>query len=54
MDRRPDFHTGCVRLVFLWGRFLAVSGILSKEEAKGDPYAKPWEKDEELSRTGKL
>jgi hypothetical protein len=39
---------------FLWARFLVVLGVLSKEEAKGYPYAKPWEKDQELSPTVKL
>ena len=34
-------------VIFLWGRILVLIGILSKEEAKGYPYSKPWEKKEE-------
>ena len=39
--------TICVLLAFvfimtLWGKVLIVLGFLTKEEAKGYPYAKPW------------
>jgi hypothetical protein len=26
----------------LWGKVLIAIGLLTKEEAKGYPYAKPW------------
>jgi hypothetical protein len=29
-------------LMFVWGRILVYLGILTKEEAKGYPYSKPW------------
>jgi len=29
--------------LYLWGRILVLLGILTKEEAKGYPYSKPWE-----------
>jgi len=32
----------------LWGRILVFLGILTKEEAKGYPYSKPWGKDKLL------
>jgi hypothetical protein len=35
---------GLIGSMVLWGRLLVVVGILTKEEAKGYPYAKPWEK----------
>jgi hypothetical protein len=28
--------------MYLWGRILVVIGVLTKEEAKGYPYSKPW------------
>jgi hypothetical protein len=28
--------------IILWGRLLVVFGILSKEDAKGYPFSKPW------------
>jgi len=31
--------------MLLWGRILIMLGILSKEEAKGYPYSKPWESE---------
>jgi hypothetical protein len=39
--------TICVLLAFvfimtLWGKVLIAVGLLTKEEAKGYPYAKPW------------
>jgi hypothetical protein len=34
---------GSVGSMVLWGRILVMLGILSKEEAKGYPYSKPWE-----------
>jgi len=27
----------------LWGKVLVLMGILTKDEAKGYPYSKPWE-----------
>lgn len=30
--------------MYVWGRVLVRLGILTKEEAKGYPYSKPWEK----------
>lgn len=30
--------------ILIWGRILVLLGILTKEEAKGYPYSKPWEK----------
>jgi hypothetical protein len=30
--------------MFVWGRILVFLGILTKEEAKGYPYSKPWGK----------
>jgi membrane-bound ClpP family serine protease len=30
--------------MYFWGRILVLLGILTKEEAKGYPYSKPWEK----------
>ena len=30
--------------MLLWGRILVWLGILDKDEAKGYPYAKPWER----------
>ncbi len=38
---------GVVGSMVLWGRFLVVVGILTKEEAKGYPYSKPWENDKQ-------
>jgi hypothetical protein len=35
----------CLIGMFLWGRVLVLFKILSKDEAKGYPFAKPWEKD---------
>jgi len=37
----------CVLLAFvfimtLWGKVLVAMGLLTKEEAKGYPYSKPW------------
>jgi predicted permease len=37
----------CVLLAFvfimtLWGKVLIATGLLTKEEAKGYPYSKPW------------
>jgi hypothetical protein len=32
----------------LWGRFLVVIGLLTKEEARGYPYSKPWERGRDL------
>ncbi|MFC1703946.1 hypothetical protein ACFL1E_04080 [Candidatus Omnitrophota bacterium] len=29
--------------ILLWGRILVLLGILTKEEAKGYPFSKPWE-----------
>jgi hypothetical protein len=39
--------TICALLAFvfimtLWGRVLVLVGLLTKEEAKGYPYSKPW------------
>lgn len=34
--------------MYLWGRILVLLGILTKEEAKGYPYSKPWEKEDNL------
>jgi hypothetical protein len=31
-----------VGIMTLWGRVLVALGLLTKEEAKGYPYAKPW------------
>jgi len=31
--------------IILWGRLLVILGVLSKEEAKGYPHSKPWEKN---------
>ncbi len=39
------FVVGLVGSMVLWGRFLVAVGILTKEEVKGYPYSKPWEKD---------
>ncbi|MCP4117701.1 MAG: hypothetical protein GY737_20340 [Desulfobacteraceae bacterium] len=33
----------CVLGILLWGKVLIMLGILSKEEAKGYPFSKPWE-----------
>jgi len=33
--------------MILWGKILYWLGILSKKEAKGFPYSKPWETDDE-------
>jgi cytochrome c biogenesis protein CcdA len=37
--------------IYLWGRLLILVGILDKEEAKGYPFSKPWEKKEGESRS---
>jgi len=41
---------GCVGILgmVLWGRLLVVVGLLAKEEARGYPYSKPWEKGHDL------
>ncbi len=31
--------------MLLWGRVLVLFGALTKEEAKGYPYSKPWEEN---------
>jgi|WetSurMetagenome_2_1015567.scaffolds.fasta_scaffold406460_1 hypothetical protein len=31
--------------VSIWGKILSLIGILSKKEAKGYPFSKPWEAD---------
>jgi len=36
----------CMFGMFLWGQLLVKFGILSTKEAKGYPFAKPWELDE--------
>jgi hypothetical protein len=36
------FLLAFVFIMTLWGKFLIVLGLLTKEEAKGYPYAKPW------------
>ncbi|MBU4316821.1 MAG: hypothetical protein KKF30_06055 [Proteobacteria bacterium] len=38
------FITACLIGMVLWGRVLVLFKILSKNEAKGYPFAKPWEK----------
>jgi hypothetical protein len=35
---------GLVGSLYVWGRILTSLGVLTKEEAKGYPYSKPWEK----------
>lgn len=35
-----------IMYMILWGRVLVVLGALSKEEAQGYPYSRPWEKSE--------
>jgi hypothetical protein len=30
----------------MWGRFLVIIRLLSKKEAKGYPFSKPWESNE--------
>jgi H+/Cl- antiporter ClcA len=54
-DHFPLFPVMLVSIAFvvtvigsmkLWGLLLVKTGILSKEEAKGYPYSKPWEKDD--------
>lgn len=30
--------------MYLWGRILVLVGILTKDEARGYPFPKPWEK----------
>ena len=34
--------------IILWGKMLVFMGILTKEEAKGYPYSKPWVNKESL------
>jgi hypothetical protein len=36
---------GCVGILgmVLWGKLLVVIGLLTKEEARGYPYSKPWQ-----------
>lgn len=34
-------------LLCIWGRILVALGVLSKEEAKGYPFSKPWEKKDD-------
>jgi hypothetical protein len=35
---------GLLGSMLVWGRILVYLGILTKEEAKGYPYSKPWER----------
>ena len=30
--------------MYLWGRILVLFGILTKDESKGYPFSKPWER----------
>ncbi len=41
---------GCIGILgmVLWGRLLVVIGLLTKEEARGYPYGKPWGKGRDL------
>jgi hypothetical protein len=36
---------GCIGMlaVVLWGRLLVAIGLLTREEARGYPYSRPWE-----------
>jgi hypothetical protein len=36
----------CMLGMFMWGRFLVIIRLLSKKEAKGYPFSKPWESNE--------
>ena len=38
--------------MILWGRILVWLGILTREEAKGYPYSKPWDKLKQLMGSG--
>ena len=40
------FGVALMGSMYLWGRILVVIGVLSKEEAKGYPYSKPWERSQ--------
>jgi hypothetical protein len=35
-------------MIGMWGRLLVTIGLLTKEEARGSPYAKPWGKGRDL------
>jgi|WetSurSiteA1Bulk_404760.scaffolds.fasta_scaffold284303_1 hypothetical protein len=37
----------CLIGIFLWGKVLLFLGVLTKEEAKGYPFSKPWNKGTE-------
>lgn len=43
------FVTVLLGSMILWGRILVRLKILTKEEAKGYPYSKPWENKDKLS-----
>ncbi|MFX0204035.1 MAG: hypothetical protein ACFFCW_48675 [Candidatus Hodarchaeota archaeon] len=38
------FGLGLMGGMYLWGRILIILGVLTKEEGKGYPYSKPWER----------